>query len=76
MDATEPEDSREEMATTRIGKRGARKVVSHDEPSPHDGLTGRESEDALLEAIMPTLPKQGLSVRSSSFFSPFLSYFP
>lgn len=33
-----------------------------EDPSPYDGLNQEESEEALLNAIMPNLPKKGLSV--------------
>lgn len=71
MDATDPEDLPLHVKGTKLGGRVGRKFVSPDDPSPHDGLTGRESEDALLEAILPTLPKQGLSVRFPPLFYPF-----
>lgn len=34
-----------------------------EDPSPYDGMTQEESEEALLNAIIPNLPKKGLSVR-------------
>jgi len=64
MDATEHEELPFQVSVLKSSKFKARKVVLPDEPSPHDGLTSQESEDALLQAILPTLPKQGLSVRS------------
>lgn len=38
-------------------------ILLPEDPSPLDGMNQEESEKALLDAMMPNLPRQGLSVR-------------
>lgn len=50
------------LAKSSKNKKG---ILLPSDPSPHDGLNQVEAENALLDAILPNIPTQGLSVRYS-----------
>lgn len=47
-------------------------IMMPEDSSPVDGMNQEESEKALLDALLPTLPKKGLSVRQFSLSWSFL----
>jgi hypothetical protein len=51
-----------DVGTSSKAPRSRKFALLPEDPSPHDGMTQQESEDALLKAMLPNLPKKGLSV--------------
>lgn len=48
----------QKVVTSAKKKKLNRGMIDPEDAHPHDGLTRDEAEDALLAAILPTLPKQ------------------